>query len=119
MVTRAFDEMPFLATERILDGVPIDKAAAALTPEAVEAAVTRAPAALHALHVLHIAHNDLRGPNVLVTPRGELWLIDLGHATLGADRKAMERDVAELGELLAEVRRDLQQRWGRQRAAAA
>lgn len=102
--TRANDSLPFLAMERVCEGLPLDKAAAALPLEAVEAAVASAPAALDALHALGVAHNDVRGANVLVTPGGQLFIIDLSHASLGADIDAKDRDVAELGALLAQVK---------------
>ena len=110
LLTPTNDTLPFLATERVCEGLPFDEAAASLPLEAVEAAVARAPAALEALHVLGIAHNDLRGANVLVAPDGRLVIIDLSHASRDADSHAMARDDADMRALLAEVQEQVLQR---------
>ena len=48
------------------------------------------------LHDAHLAHRSLRAANVMVEPSGRPWLVDFSFAELGASRRQMDLDVAEL-----------------------
>jgi glycosyltransferase 2 family protein len=48
------------------------------------------------LHDAHLAHRSLRAANVMVEPSGRPWVVDFSFAELGASRRQMDLDVAEL-----------------------
>ena len=51
-----------------------------------------------------MAHGDLDngGNNILVTPEGDVWLIDLGSAVMNASMETLQREERELRGLLRE-----------------
>ena len=93
---------PFLAMEAVEQGIPLNEAMAKL-PSALALEVARsASSALQAMHHLGVLHGDIRGSNILVTPSGEVWFVDLGHASLHAgDDKAVAREASELLALMS------------------
>jgi serine/threonine protein kinase len=72
---------PFLVMEYV-DGRPIDEFAAGLSVRQKIALFLQACAAVGYLHRNLIVHRDLKPGNVLVTPDGELKLLDFGIAKI-------------------------------------
>lgn len=71
---------PYLRME-LLDGVPLDRYLTEHAELDTEARLSLANQLLHALEVVHrngFIHGDLSPANVVVSPRGALWLIDVG-----------------------------------------
>lgn len=52
--------------------------------------------ALRALHAARAAHGDVRASNFLVSSSGEVRLVDLGQAVLGASCAQMDADMQRL-----------------------
>lgn len=51
---------------------------------------------LELLRASRLAHRDLVASNVLLDEAGDLWLVDLAHATTSASATALDNDAAEL-----------------------
>ena len=104
LLNQANDKIPFIAIERVMDVVPLNEAANSLAPRALERVAYRASDALQSLHQLGVAHGDLDngGNNILVTPEGDVWLIDLGSAVMNASMETLQREERELRGLLRE-----------------
>jgi tRNA A-37 threonylcarbamoyl transferase component Bud32 len=64
------------------DWIDVDKPSAAKR----EAVRDKLEAAIVALHKLSVYHHDLHAGNVMVTPKGEPFIVDFGHATSTPER---------------------------------
>lgn len=73
----------FIAMQ-LIDGRPLDEAAADLGPEQKVALMRTVVEAVHAAHAVGLIHRDLKPANILVerTPEGDLkpWVLDFGIA---------------------------------------
>lgn len=89
----------FLALARV-DGTPLSE----LPQDAVDdTLLDRAFANLRALHGARIAHMWASAEHLLVTPDGEVCLVDLRWAELAATDEQMARDLAEMLSSLAAI----------------
>ncbi|MBU6437148.1 MAG: serine/threonine protein kinase, partial [Betaproteobacteria bacterium] len=82
---------PYLAMEWV-DGVPIDEYCDAhrLTVDARIALFSQALSAVHYAHRNLVLHRDLKPGNILVTPDGQVKLLDFGIAKLMTEGRAHE-----------------------------
>jgi len=102
VLNEAHDKIPFIAVERIMDSIPLKEAAGILAPAMLERVAEQASASVRSLHQLGVAHGDVDngGNNILVTPAGKVWLIDLGSTVMNASEESLEREERELRGLL-------------------
>jgi tetratricopeptide (TPR) repeat protein len=73
------DGLPYFVME-LVDGLPIDEAAAPLTTEQRVRLFLQLTDAVAYAHQQLLVHRDLKPANVLVTPQGQLKLLDFGIA---------------------------------------
>lgn len=71
----------WMAMERI-DGSPIDQWASGQSDQAIVEIARSLVEILQGLHAQGVVHGDLKPDNVLVTPQGKVYLLDLGIASL-------------------------------------
>lgn len=69
------------------DWINVDKPSAAKR----EAVRDKLEAAIVALHKLSVYHHDLHAHNVMVTPKGEPFIVDFGYATSTPERNRLNR----------------------------
>jgi serine/threonine protein kinase len=55
---------------------------------------------LKSIHGADILHGDIRLPNLCVTPSGEAFVVDFGHATESHSRKEKAQEIRELSHIL-------------------
>ena len=84
--------MPLLVGLTLRDLIPKD----GLGPEAALRLLTPVVQAMGALHAAGLVHRDLKPENVIVSPRGEVTLVDLGLA-LGIEQSRLTQTGAVAG----------------------
>jgi tRNA A-37 threonylcarbamoyl transferase component Bud32 len=57
-------------------------------------------ATLESIHRANILHGDIRLPNLCITPSGEAFVVDFGHATESRSRKDKSQEIRELSYIL-------------------
>ena len=90
--TRHHDGPALLVVERV-DGRGLGGAGPDDVTDAVLASLWKE---IGALRRARVAHGELTLGNVLLDAQGQPWLIDFGHAHVGADDRRLALDVAEL-----------------------
>ena len=90
--TRHDDGPAVLVVERV-DGTSLGAVAPERITDPVLAALWRE---VQCLRSARVAHGELTLDNVLLDAEGRPWLVDFGHARVGADDRRLALDVAEL-----------------------
>ena len=57
-------------------------------------------ATLESIHRANILHGDIRLPNLCISPSGEAFVVDFGHATESRSRKDKSQEIRELSYIL-------------------